>query len=288
MPRKLLSPHTIQEILADYPSKLDNRFGSAKRDVEDLLMHTLNCTEAHLLAYPELELNPIQFTKFKMDFQKRKRGLPLQYIFKEASFCGLPFKVTRFTLIPRPETEQLVETVVEYVKNNPIRNVVDIGTGTGAIIVSIAKKLDHDMDFFFIGTDKSISALQVARYNALKNKTNVHFYTRDFIKKPFTFLPGTSWILVSNPPYLTEAELSEPSIQFEPRLALYGGADGLDAYRTLISQVSKLENKPKAIFFEIGFKQAAAVKELAKQLNPKGVEVIKDFCDKDRIVKIEL
>lgn len=288
MPPKILQRHTIQEILQNYPSQIDNRFGSAKRDVEDLLMHLLKCTEAHLLAYPEQKLSTIQFAKFKLMLAKRKKGIPLQYIFGTKEFCGMPFKVTRFTLIPRPETEQLVDAVAEYVKNNPIRNIVDIGTGTGAIIVSIAKKLDHNKDFFFIGTDKSITALQVARYNALKNQVNIHFYARDFIKKPFTFLPNTSWILVSNPPYLTESELKEPSIEFEPRLALYGGEDGLDAYRTLIDQVSKHENKPKAIFFEIGYKQGLALKEMAKKLNPKSVEVIQDFCGKDRIVKIEL
>lgn len=279
---------TISEVLLQYPSQIDHRFGSAKRDVELILMNILECTDAHLIAFSDQKLTSIQFAKFKLMFSKRKKGLPLQYIFGTAEFCGMPFKITKFTLIPRPETEQLVDTAVEYVKNHNIRNIVDIGTGTGVIIVSIAKKLEHLKDFFFIGTDKSISALQVARYNALKNKTNVHFYARDFIKKPFTFLPATSWILVSNPPYLTEKELSEPSIEFEPRLALYGGVDGLDAYRTLIDQVAKHENKPKAIFFEIGYKQGPALKELAKKLNPQSVDIIQDFCGKDRIIKIIL
>lgn len=279
---------TIKQILQKYPSQIDNRFGSAKRDVEDLLMHLLNCSEAHLMAYPEQKLTAVQFTKFKLMFSKRKRGLPLQYIFGQTEFSGMPFKVTRGTLIPRPETEQLVDVAVQYIQSNRVENVIDIGTGTGAIIVSIAKKLEDRKDLNFIATDKSLLALKVARYNARKNKAKVKFFARDFIKKPFKFITDSNWILISNPPYLTEKELKEPSIVFEPKLALYGGIDGLIAYRTLIDQVSKLEHKPKAIFFEIGYKQGSALKELAKKLNPKSVEVIQDFCGKDRIVKIEL
>lgn len=279
---------TIKEILNKYPSKIDNRFGSAKRDMEDLLMHILNCSEAHLMAYSEQKLTTLQFAKFKSMLAKRKKGIPLQYIFGQTEFSGMPFKVTRGTLIPRPETEQLVDVAVEHIQKNKINNIVDIGTGTGAIIISINKKLEDQKNLNFIGTDKSLLALKVARYNATKNKAKVKFYARDFIKKQFTFLNNESWILISNPPYLTEKELKEPSIEFEPRLALYGGVDGLVPYRTLIDQVSKLEHKPKAILFEIGYKQGSALKEMAKKLSPKSVEIIQDFCGKDRIVKIEL
>lgn len=251
-------------------------------------MNILNCTEAHLIAYPEQKLTAVQFTKFKLILAKRKKGIPLQYIFGTTEFSGMPFKVTRGTLIPRPETEQLVDVAVQYIQTNKINNIVDIGTGTGAIIVSISKKLQDKKNLNFIGTDKSLLALKVARYNATKNKAKVKFYARDFLKKPFKFTTDSNSLLISNPPYLTEKELKEPSIEFEPKLALYGGTDGLIAYRTLIDQVSKLEHKPKAILFEIGYKQGAALKELAKKLNPRSVEVIQDFCGKDRIVKIQL
>jgi release factor glutamine methyltransferase len=284
-----LSLPSIGEILKEYPKQLDNRFGSAKRDVEDILMHILKCNEAHLMAYAEQKLRSIQYAKFKLMMEKRKRGMPLQYIFKKATFYNIPLRVTPSVLIPRPETELLVDQVRDYVTNHQIRNVVDIGTGPGTIIIALAKQLDKEKDYFFIGTDSSVQAISLARLNALKNKAHVHYYTRDFIKNPYTFIPMTSWVMVSNPPYLTEEELSEPSIQFEPRLALYGGKDGLDAYRILIEQVSKLENKPKAIFFEIGYKQAEAIKQLANQsLKPQSIEVFQDFCGKDRVVKIEL
>lgn len=280
---------TISEILKEYPSQLDDRFGSAKRDVEDILMNILRCNEAHLLAFSEQKLSSLQFAKFKLMIEKRKRGWPLQYIFKKAYFCNLPFRVTHNVLIPRPETELLVEKAKDYIATHQIRNIVDIGTGSGAIIIALAKNLSEEKEYFFIGTDKSVKAISLARLNSIKNKANVHFYTRDFINKPYTFLPLTSWVLISNPPYLTEEELKEPSIQFEPRLALYGGKDGLDPYRTMIEQISKLENKPKAIFFEIGYKQAEAIRQLANQwLQPKSTEVFQDFCGRDRVIKIEL
>lgn len=278
---------TIAEIRLKYPQLLDSRFGPRERDVDDLLIHLLKKDEAFLLAHPEKKLSPLQYSRFQLMFMKRHDGFPLQYIFHETNFDGLNIKVNKFVLIPRPDTELLVQKVEEYVKVHPIRNIADIGTGSGAIIIALAKKLDKD--YFFIGTDISVAALNLARLNGLRNKVNVHFYLRDFIKKPYTFLPLTSWVLVSNPPYLTETELSEPSIQYEPKLALYGGPDGLDAYRTMLEQVSNLENKPKAIFFEIGWKQAEAIKKLAKEnFKIRGFEVFQDSCGRDRVVKIEL
>lgn len=288
MKLRLASP-SIGDLLQKYPQQLDDRFGSARRDVEDILMHVLDCNEAHLLAHKEEKLSAMQFAKFKRMIAKRKRGIPLAYIFKKADFYSIPLRVTSNTLIPRPETQLLVDKSREYIVTHQLKNVVDIGTGSGAIIIALAKQLPPEKEHFLIATDKSVKAVSLARLNAVRNKANVHFYTRDFFNKPYTFLPLTSWVLISNPPYLTEEELQEPSIQFEPRLALYGGKDGLDAYRTILEQVSKLESKPKAIFFEIGYKQAEAIKQLAKQfLKPRLIEVFQDFCGKDRVVKIEL
>ena len=277
---------TIKEILTNFPKELDNLYGPEQRDVEDFLADALVKDRAFLLANPNETLSPLEYAKFLMTFDIRKNGYPPQYALGKVTFYNLPIRVTRSTLIPRPDTEILVTIAKEYIEKNPIKNVVDIGTGTGAVIIALAKTLANK-DRFFIGTDKSVRA--IARLNDLRHKTNVHFYIRDFFKKPYTFLPLTSWVLVSNPPYLNDEEMKEPSIQMEPKLALYGGKDGLDAYRTILQQVSKLESKPKAIFFEIGYKQAETVKDLANQyLKPKLIQVHKDLCDRDRVVQIEL
>jgi len=281
---------TIGEILSEYPSQIENTFGPKELDVQELLAKVTGNSRAHVMASPEQKLTPLQFVRFQRLFAKRKDLWPPQYLLGEIRFDDIDLKITPSVLIPRPETETLVEIAKKYIEANPIRNVVDLGTGSGCIIISLAKKLaSTKKEYNFIGTDKSLAALRIARTNAKRNNVLINFRIRDFISKPNTFLPLTSWVLISNPPYLNEKEMSEITIRHEPRIALYGGPDGLNDYRTILTQTAGLENKPKAIFFEIGYKQGKSLSEIVKEHFPAAnITVHQDYCGKDRVMKIEL
>ena len=287
--RRFKNP-TIQEVLEKYPPMLRDIFGPPRNDVELMLMHMFKKDRSFLIAHPDKRLRSDQYARFKVVFALRKKEWPLQYIFGKVDFMGCELRVNNFTLIPRPETEQLVELAAEYIKNNSIRNIVDLGTGSGAIIISLYKILSPTkINYNYIATDKSAKTLQVARFNELKNKTNINFRVRDYLHRPNTFIPLTSWVLISNPPYVSVKALNEPSIKHEPKMALSGGVDGLDAYRKILSQVGTIQHKPKAIFFEIGFDQAQAIKEIAKNnFSVKDFKVYKDFNNHDRVVRIIL
>ncbi len=264
--RTPFSTTTIHDILTTAPSRLEGIFGDPLVDVELLLEHILKCSRTHLYAHRDQRLTLNQYRRWKRCFERRQAGMPVQYIIGTVLFADHTFKVSPAVLIPRPETEQLVTMVATYALRHNIRNIIEIGAGSGALIISIALTLKPSKkDFHYIGTDVSKKALMIARLNAVRHKLDINFRKRNLLLRPNTFIPLTSWIMVSNPPYVKTADLAEPSIAHEPRLALDGGEDGLDYYDTLLRQISLLQNKPKAIFFEIGNDQAEAVTLLAQK-----------------------
>jgi release factor glutamine methyltransferase len=286
-----MTKHTLRSILSTYPQRLEAIFGPTHRDIEDLLLYILDTPRTFLITHPDYTLSLLEWNRFKRAFKKRQQGLPLAYITKKAAFYGETFFVNQNVLIPRPETEHLVDLVSDFVKNNTIRNIIEVGTGSGALIISIAKKLKPTkIDYHYIATDISQKAIALARLNAIRHRLDINFRVRDLIKRPNTFIPLTSWVLVSNPPYVPHHNLSEPSIAHEPNLALDGGTDGLDYYNTLLQQASLLQNKPKAIFFEIGYDQAEGVHLLAQKYlgNYTSLTIHKDFAGKDRCIQIVL
>lgn len=215
-----------------------------------------------------------------------KRSEPIQYILRETEFYGLHFNVNRDTLIPRPETEELVDWIISDIQANPRRDIqlVDIGTGTGCIAISISASVPGIRAF---GWDISEGALKVARKNAKSNKTNIYFERRDMLSLPEE--ENNFDIIVSNPPYVRESEKLEMSknvLDYEPELALYVPDDDPLIYYRTIAQWARKVLKPKgSLYFEINEYLSKELNLLLEQLGFEEILVKKDFFGKDRMIR---
>lgn len=233
----------------------------ARRDAETLLCFVSGLTYASLLAHATDELNMAHASEFAARIERRHAGEPIQYITGETEFYGLPFHVTRDVLIPRPETEHLVERVIELAHGFPAPRIVDIGTGSGAIPVALAHALPHAS---ITTIDLSSAALSVARRNAASCALaeRIRFFEGDLLA-PVT---GESFdLIVSNPPYVPTEDRNSLSVEvrnFEPELALFAGTDGLDICRRLIPAAFAALAPGGSFVFEIGFGQSDTVHAL--------------------------
>ena len=259
---------------------------------EILLTSILKCQRADLYA-GKLALTKEQEEILAYYLSSRAKGEPLQYILGEAEFFGLKFKVDSRALIPRPETELLVEAVIERIfcrHCEPRRGeaisrqveILDIGTGSGCISVSLAKSLP---DARVTALDISPAALELARENAVINGVLERI---DFIQSDLLPPAANAFdIIVSNPPYVCSQEIDKLSaeVRNEPRLSLDGGNDGLDFYREIIPRAGGLLNNGGFLFLEIGLSQRKAIEEIIDKQNAlKLEEVIKDYSDIERIM----
>lgn len=213
-------------------------------------------------------------------FQQLKAHQPAQYILGYEDFHGLRFKVDERVLIPRPETEELVDLVLSENSRANLR-VLDIGAGSGAIAVSLAHaRADWDV----VAVDISPDALTLAQENAERNKVDVQFILSDL----FENISGTFDIIVSNPPYISpddKAEVELNVLASEPHVALFAEEDGLAIYRNIIEQAGQFLTNNGKIYFEIGYKQGQQVSDLLRQHFPeKNVRVLKDQFGQDRKV----
>lgn len=232
-------------------------------------------------VYSNRETSKKQQIKFNKELKQRLKGEPLAYIFNSACFYGYDFYVNKHTLIPRPETEELVNEALKHISKES--KVLDIGTGSGAIAVTIQKESNAIVS----AVDISKKALKVAKRNAKNNKVNVEFIHSNIFSK----LKERKFdVIISNPPYITKEAylgLDKTVKDFEPKLALVGGDDGLVFYKVIIKNAHKfLENNGK-IFFEIGYDQGESVKNLLIESGYKNVMVKKDLYKNDRIVYAE-
>ncbi|MCX6744010.1 MAG: peptide chain release factor N(5)-glutamine methyltransferase [Candidatus Parcubacteria bacterium] len=283
---------TISQLITYYSKLLKS--SSPVLDVELLLSQALNQSKEYLYTYPEKKLTASQLSKFKKLFARRLKGEPIAYIQGHKEFYGLNFKVTKNVLIPRPETEQLVEEALRFSKEHKILSLVEIGVGSGAVIISLAKNLPKAE---FIGTDISDKAIAVAKKNAKFHKVKIHFFQGNLLKPlteiiNFQFLIS-NYIIAANLPYLDRKEKNllpssdTKGIKFEPKLAWDGGPDGLKYFREFFNQLHKYKLQPAAIFLEIGHNQAAKIIKLAKMSLPKYKTSVKnDLCGFDRLVII--
>ena len=231
----------------------------ARRDAELLLMHTLERSRAWLIAHAEEELSGSQAAAYTALVSLRRKGEPIQYITGEAEFYGLPFLVTRDVLIPRPETEHLVEKALELAGRVVSPRIVDVGTGSGAIAVALAHKLPCAQ---IAAIDISSRALAVAEENAKRNGVAVRFLLGDLLAP----VAGERFeIIVSNPPYVPTTDRDTLSVEvreYEPALALFAGDDGLDVYRRLIPAAFDALTPGGFVALEIGYGQSTAVEAL--------------------------
>lgn len=240
----------------------DHRVGSPRLNAEVLLMHTLGCDRAYLYAHPERELNDGELARYDEVLSERSRGVPAQYITGHQEFYGLDFIVSPAVLIPRPETEHLVEAVLDLTNHIPPGpRIVDVGTGSGAIAIVLASELP---DAYLYATDISADALEIARANAtrLQVEKEIEFHHTDLLEG----LPDDTFdIVVSNPPYVGESEHDKVQLEvrkFEPHVAVFGGAEGLDIYRRLVPQAQRVLRPGRWLAMEIGYSQEEQVHSL--------------------------
>jgi release factor glutamine methyltransferase len=230
----------------------------ARQDAETLLLHVLGRDKAWLMAHGEEELPADGAGSYAELLERRFGGEPIQYILGEAEFYGLPFRVTPDVLIPRPETEHLVEKVLELASGFENLRIVDVGAGSGAIAVALAHHLPQ-ADVAAI--DLSAPALAVARQNAVINGVadRIRFLSGDVLGP---VAEERFEIVVSNPPYVPSVDRVSLAVEvrdYEPALALFAGEDGLDVYRRLIPAAFAVLVSGGFIALEIGYDQSAAI-----------------------------
>ncbi|NGP44720.1 peptide chain release factor N(5)-glutamine methyltransferase [Bacillaceae bacterium SIJ1] len=251
-------------------------------------MHVLNMSRAQLFASFCEPMPAKEHTALLKLLESHTEGEPLQYLTGEEQFFGRTFDVNSAVLIPRPETEELVDEVIKQVQSffegqKPLR-IVDVGTGSGIIAVSLACAFP-DAEVWAI--DISEEALAVAERNAKRHQANVHFLQGDLLS-PFIAKELKAHVVVSNPPYIAEEEwigLDMTVRDHEPKRALCAGVDGLDMYRTLCTQLPVVLTPTGMVAFEVGFTQGKAVRDMLSQSFPNAhVRVNRDINGLDRIV----
>lgn len=246
----------------------------ARRDADVLLMHTLKKSRAWLMAHGDELLSDELFLSYTELLERRRRGEPIQYITGETEFYGLPFRVTPEVLIPRPETEHLVEKVIELAARFEQPRIVDVGTGSGAIAVALAHEW---LSAVITAIDLSRSALAIARENAKRNEVDLRFLDGDLLAP----VDGECFeIVVSNPPYVPSGDRATLSVEvreYEPALALFAGDDGLDVYCRLIPAAFGALVPGGYVALEIGYGQSKAITELLAKAGFEQIEFVPDL-----------
>jgi release factor glutamine methyltransferase len=278
---------TIQDLLRwgkKYLQSANKQQGAL--DAELLLMHVLSLSRVQLLTCGKDVVEKKDEKQYQELIEKRVNGKPTQYLIHQQEFMSLPFYVDEHVLIPRSDTEILVETAIEFIQNEQAQLMIDIGTGSGCISVSLAHYCPH---LSVIAVDISAEALAVARKNAQINKVEnrIQWMKSDL----FTLIPteyiGKLDAIISNPPYIPRIDidtLMEEVKDYEPIGALDGGEDGLDFYRKIILTGKAYLKTGGKIFFEIGYDQGEAVSELLRKDHFTDVCIEKDLAGLNRVV----
>ena len=276
---------TIKEIIIKYCRELENISDTPRLDVELLLKRALGDVDSmYIRMYLDKELSEDQEKYFLEMMKDRLNQRPIAYILGNREFMGLDFFVKEGVLIPRPDTETLVEEIINICNNKTGLNILDIGTGSGAITVSLAKYLDKS---HIVSVDISDIALEIASKNAVSNKVDERI---DFIKSDvFSNVSRENKfdIIVSNPPYIKKSDISGLDRQvkdFEPYNALEGGEDGLDFYRKITKESREFLNENGILAYEVGHDQASDVSKIMQQNGFKGIYTKSDLQGFERVV----
>ena len=275
---------TIKELIIKYSKELETISSTPRLDVEILLQKVLDVDRLYILLNLERTLSEDEQRLFNKFINERLNNRPIAYIVENREFMGLDFYVKEGVLIPRPDTEILVEEVIELGKNKGPINILDIGTGSGAITISLAKYLDNAK---VTSVDISDIALEIAKRNAISNDVDnkINFIKSDLftnIDKNMKFD-----IIVSNPPYIKREVIETLDKQvkdFEPYNALEGGIDGLDFYRTITSQAKDYLKKGGILAYEVGHDQSEDVSKLMEKDGYTNIYTRKDLQQIDRVV----
>ena len=271
---------TISQALSDARHRLQATSPSPAVDASVLLCHVLGCSPSHLIAWPDKELSQHQLLQFSDILQQRIEGKPVAYITGEREFWSFSLKVTTDVLIPRPETETLVEFALETFSDNDVLNVVDLGTGSGAIACALA--IEHPA-WNITATDISIDALKIARLNASAHKLeNIHFLHGQWFE-PLTGLDFD--LIISNPPYVAidDPHLTQGDVRFEPEAALASGKQGLDAITHLVRHAGKHLKAGGWLIVEHGYDQQQLVYDCYKQGGFEDIAQLTDLAGQPRV-----
>ena len=272
----------LETVIHDAYQKLkNNNIKSAMLDSELLMSNVINKSREFIILNLDKNVHKKDFENFQNMVNKRKQGHPMAYLMNKKFFWKYEFFINKHVLIPRPDTEIIIEQVLKIYKNKNSVNFLDIGFGSGCILLSILKERK---DFRATGVDISNHAVKVCKINANKLglKNRVKLYNSDIDK----FKLGKYDLIISNPPYIKNLDLKylEKDVKFEPRLALDGGLDGTSEIRKVIKKSSELIKYGGKLILEIAYNQKKDVKQL---LNINGFyinSVVKDFSDNDRCI----
>ena len=274
---------TLKQALSQARERLvANNIEDASLESELLLRYTLNINRIQLYQDLEYELNPEQEHIFWNLIRRRLNHEPTAYIVGHREFYGLDFYVNPHVLIPRPESEILVEMALSLAQDHRVTTIAEIGTGCGVIAISLALNLPQTKIY---ATDISAPALEVALINCRKHNVvnRIHLLQGDMLNP----LPEPVDLILANLPYVKKVELPQRSANFEPLLALYGGSDGLQKIRQLCRQVNNKLKPNGHLILEIGKGQGQAVNSLLHSLFPSAkIEIVPDLAGIDRVVHL--
>jgi len=254
----------------------------ANIDTRILLSRASGLSRAQLIACARDLVSRDVAEIFHTALARRKTHEPIAYIIGEQEFWSLTFKVNQHVLIPRPETEAVVEQALKLLQGHQNARIIDIGTGTGAILISLLYELD---DARGCGVDISKPALKLAKSNAIQAGVadRCTFEISDYLQD----VRGRFDIVVANPPYITDAAMAalpKTVDKFEPHLALSGGADGLSAYRAIIARLPDVLKPGGHVVFEIGFDQKTALRNLLENAGATNILCLQDLAGHDRVI----
>lgn len=274
--------YTIGELINLSAGYLSEKGCSSPRlDAELLLAHVLGLDRLALYLNFDKPLTSKEVDEYRRLIGRRGQRIPLAYLTGQKEFYSLPLNVAPEVLIPRPETEFVVEKVLELLERGRPAQILELGTGSGAIAIALACQ---DPDFQITAADISPAALQVARANAerLEVAGQITFLESDLFAK----VSGRFRVICSNPPYIKRSELPKlaPEVACEPAIALDGGPDGLDFYRRILSQAAAHLEQPGFVVLEIGWDQAADVRQLGEDAGLIWLETVQDYGGHDRVV----
>lgn len=271
----------MDELLKGAYERLSSVSDTAQLDAQLLLAHVLTVSTSYFYTWPEKMVGSDDITRFNDLLERRERGEPVAYLLGYQAFWSLDLEVSPCTLIPRADTERLVEAALSVVDMSRANRILDLGTGTGAIALSLASELPQST---VIGVDLIEEAVALAKRNAVRNRlTNVAFLQSSWFEaledaEPFD-------LIVSNPPYIDpdDKHLSQGDVRFEPKSALVAEKQGMADIEHIIQQAPNYMAPNAYLVFEHGYDQAAAVRACLKKANFVAIESFQDLGGNDRV-----
>jgi release factor glutamine methyltransferase len=270
--------HSIKSVLTEAADQLASVSGSALLDAEVLLAMALDKPRTYLRTWPDNQLQPEQLAAFNTLLEQRKRGMPIAYITGNREFWSRDFQVTPDVLIPRPDTELLIELSLKLIPPNEPFQLIDLGTGSGIIAITLASERPQAQ---VSATDFSSAALHIAKLNAGKHQARIQFFQSNW----FAGLPANKFnLIISNPPYIApdDNHLQQGDLRFEPKTALCAAEQGLSDIRTIAADARNFLQLHGHLLIEHGYDQSEQVQCLFKDLDYDNVQTYTDLSGQPR------